>query len=481
MVERMSTADVAFLHRESRTAPQHVGGLMIFTPPPAGFDYDRLVRLLEERIPLAPRYRQKVRMVPGNLANPVWVDDPRFDITYHVRRSALPRPGTDAQLLEFCSRIQSRLLDRGRPLWETYLVEGLAGGRVAVVTKTHEAIVNEDGIDLAQVLLDAAPEPRRTVSPVWMPEPEPTAAALAADALRAVARRPLSLRTPLRAAAGELVGAAGRVAGVAAGALGGFASVPAAMLRRPQQSPLHAELGEQRRLAVARTELADYRMVRAAFGGSVNDVVLAVVAGALRGWLLSRAEPLRPASTVRALVPMAGADGIRPLLVDLPVGEPDPVLRLAQLRFTMAGHKAAERAVSADRIAGLSGFAPPTLHALSARAAGGLARRLFNLVVTNVPGPQLPLYAAGARLAEIFPILPLAPGQAVTIALTSYDGGVFFGVNGDREAMRDVGVFAHSLEESLAELVAASGTNPVAATGPASGPRPPRRPRKGNR
>src|SRR4051812_33916809 len=282
MVERMSTADVAFLHRESRTAPQHVGSLMIFTPPPGGFDYDRLVRLLEERIPLAPRYRQKVRMVPGSLANPVWVDDPRFDITYHVRRSALPRPGTDQQLLDFCSRIQSRLLDRARPLWETYLVEGLAGGRVAVVTKTHEAIVNEDGIDLAQVLLDAAPEPRRTVSPVWMPEPEPTAAALVADALRSVARRPLTLRTPLRAAAGEVLGAAGRATAVVAGAVGGVASLPAAALRRPQHSPLHAELGEQRRLALARTGLADYRTVRDAFGGSVNDVVLAVVAGALR-------------------------------------------------------------------------------------------------------------------------------------------------------------------------------------------------------
>jgi WS/DGAT/MGAT family acyltransferase len=278
----------------------------------------------------------------------------------------------------------------------------------------------------------------------------------------------------MRAAAGEVLGAAGRVTTAAGGALGGLASLPAAVLRRAEPSPLHAELGEQRRLAVARTRLADYRTVRDALGGSVNDVVLAAVAGALRGWLLARAEPLRPASTVRALVPMAGADGIRPLLVDLPVGEPDPALRLAQLQFTMAGHKAAERAVSADRIAGLSGFAPPTLHALSARAAGGLARRLFHLVVTNVPGPQVPLYAAGARLAEIFPILPLAPGQAVTIALTSYDGGVFYGVNGDREAMRDVGVFARSIEESLAELVSASSSAAAA-----TGPNLPHLPRKG--
>src|SRR3954469_9026055 len=408
MPERMSSADVAFLHRETRTAPQHVGGLAVFAQPAAGFDYDRLVRLLDERIPLAPRYRQKVRMVPANLANPVWVDDPHFDITYHVRRSALPRPGTDEQLLEFCSRVQSRLLDRTRPLWEMYLVEGLSGGRFAIVTKTHEAIVGEEGgIDLAQVILDSAPEPRRTVGPVWMPEPEPSAGRLVVDALGSVLRRPLTAGVPVRAGSRDL----GRWATRLTSALSGVASVTGAVLRRPRPSPLHAELGEQRRLAIARTRLADYRTVRDSFGGSVNDVVLAVVSGALRGWLLGRAEPLRPATTVRALVPMAGVDGIRPLLVDLPVGEPDPVLRLAQLRFTMAGHKAAERAVGADRIAGLSGFAPPTLHALSARAAGGLARRLFHLVVTNVPGPQLPLYAAGAWLAEIFPILPLAPGQ----------------------------------------------------------------------
>src|SRR4051794_16017123 len=344
MTERMTSADVAFLHRETRNAPQHVGGLAIFAPRPGGFEYDRLIRLLEERISLAPRYRQKVRTVPGHLTHPLWLDDASFDITYHVRRSALPRPGTDEQLLEFCARIQSRLLDRARPLWEMYLVEGLADGRVAVVSKTHEAMVGEGGIDLAQVLLDSAPEPRRTVGPVWMPEPEPSATELVLDAVRSVVRRPLSVRDPLRSATRGLSRSAAR----ATAAVGGLASVSAAALRRPEHSPLHAELGEQRRLAIGRTRLADYRTVRDAFGGSVNDVVLAVVAGALRGWLLPRAEPLRPATTVRALVPISVADAerIRPLLVDLPVGEPDPVLRLAQLRFAMAGHKASGRAVS---------------------------------------------------------------------------------------------------------------------------------------
>lgn len=485
MTERMTSADVAFLHHETRNAPQHVGGLAIFAPRPGGFEYDRLIRLLEERISLAPRYRQKVRMVPGHLAHPLWLDDPAFDITYHVRRSALPRPGTDEQLLEFCARIQSRLLDRSRPLWEMYLVEGLADGRVAIVTKTHEAMVDERrGIDLMHVILDAAPEPRRTVEAIWMPEPEPSSVDLVRDALLDVARRPTVLAHTVRGAMRDVRSTVGRLGSFT----GGLASATRAVLQAPTTSPLIAELSEQRRLSIARTRLDDYRTVRDAFGGTINDVVLAVVAGALRGWLLGRAEPLRPATTVRALVPMSVSDPadpagpevedarhrgsqhpalqrrespalaarVRPMLVDLPVGEGDPVLRLAQLRYAMATHGASERAVGAESIAELSGFAPPTLHALGARAAAGLTRRMFSLVVTNVPGPQLPLYASGARLTEMFPILPLAPGQAVSVALSSYDGGVFYGINGDRDAVPDLATIAESIEESLAELVAAA-------------------------
>jgi diacylglycerol O-acyltransferase len=267
-----------------------------------------------------------------------------------------------------------------------------------------------------------------------------------------------------------------------------MASATRAALQRPQSSPLTAELGEQRRLAIARTRLGDYRTVRNEFGGTVNDVVLAVVSGALRGWLLGRAESLGPAATVRALVPMSVADPadpagsgvrdarqlgsqhpalqragnaalsarVRPLLVDLPVGEGDPVLRLAQLRYAMASHGTSGRAVRAQSITQLSGFAPPTLHALGARATVGLTRRMFSLVVTNVPGPQLPLYASGARLTEMFPIMPLTPGHAVSVALSSYDGGVFYGVNGDRDAVPDLRTIAELIEESLAELVAAA-------------------------
>jgi diacylglycerol O-acyltransferase len=462
MSERLSSADVSFFYLEGRTSPQHVGGLAIFQPPADGFDYDRLVRLLEERISLVPRYRQKMRSVPGHIANPVWVDDPSFDITYPVRRSALPRPGSDAQLLEFCARIQSRLLDRSRPLWEMYLIEGLADDRIAIITKTHHSMVDGiDAIDIAQVILDESAEPRRTVEPLWMPEPEPSSTALVVGALAGLARRPTAILDTMRLGVNDVRTSAARVTST----LGNALSATAAMVRRPASSPLTVTLGEQRRIAIARTRLDDYRRVRLTHGGTVNDAVLATVAGALRGWLLQRGEKVAPAQTVRALVPMSVSDDadvaasrsrVTALLVDLPVGEADPVRRLLQISAGMAAHKQSGRSVDAQALVALSGFAPPTLHALGARAAHGLTRRLFSLVVTNVPGPQAPRYAAGARMTEMFPILPLGPGQAVSIGLTSYDGGVYYGINGDRDAMTDIGQLAGLVEDSLAELVEAS-------------------------
>lgn len=477
--ERLSAADVSFFHLEGPTTPQHVGGLTLFQAPPEGFDYERLVRLLEERISLVPRYRQKLRTVPGRVGGPVWVDDAEFDITYHVRRSALPRPGSEAALLEFSARILSRLLDRDRPLWEMYLVEGLTEGRCAVITKTHQSMVDGVGaIDIEQVLLDASPHPRRTVGAVWMPTPEPSRGRLVLDAVRDAAGSPLRSATELARVGVRDGRAVTRWLGTVAGA-----AADAARHRRP--SPLYARPGQQRRIAVARTRLEDYRQVRAAQGGTVNDVALATVAGALRGWLLGRGIALRPNETVRALVPvtiggndqrgaghpadrLVGGD-VSALLVDLPVGEADPLRRLAQIRYAMGVHGSSGRSVRADALAALSGFAPPTLHALGARAAHGLTRRMFSLVVTNVPGPQVPMYASGARMLEMFPVLPLGGGQALSIGITSYDGALCYGINADRDAVPDVAVLAAHVGESLAELVGAAA--------PAESARPARRPR----
>ncbi|WP_214370969.1 WS/DGAT/MGAT family O-acyltransferase [Pseudonocardia sp. H11422] len=469
MPPRLSALDASFLYLEQATTPMHVGGVAIFRRPKSGFDYDRLVELIEQRIALVPRYRQKVRHVPGNLARPVWVDDQDFDVAYHVRRSALPRPGSDEALSELVARLMSRPLDHTRPLWEMYLVEGLAHGRTAVITKTHQAMVDGiSAIDIGQVILDVSPDPRLVAEELWMPRPEPGGGRLVLDAVGEMVSRPGELVDNVRVAAGDAIATAGKVAG----AVGKLFTMAVTASRRAPGTPLNVDISTQRRFAVARTELEAYRRIRAAHGCTVNDVVLSVIAGALRNWLLSRGEPVSSSSSVRAMVPLsvrgeadvpssatAGSLGNRvsSFLVDLPVGESSPVVRLHHVTHAMREHTSTGQSVGADTLVRIGGFAPPTLHALGARAASGFSKRIFNLVVTNVPGPQFPLYAAGARMLEMFPVVPLAKGQALAIGLTSYDGGVYYGFNGDRDAMPDVDVLAGLVDESLDELLATVG------------------------
>jgi diacylglycerol O-acyltransferase len=459
MVDRLSPLDVSFLYLETPTTAMHVGGVALFDPPPDGLDYERLCELIGARIGLVPRYRQKIRYVPGRVANPVWVDDPAFDITYHVRRSALPRPGSEDQLKDLVGRVESRHLDRNRPLWEIYVVEGLADGRVAMITKTHHAMVDGiSAVDIGTLILDVTPEPRELPSDDWQPRPEPSAAKLLVDAAGDLVRRPSHIVDTVRADLGDLRATAGKVLTTASGLVAAIRTAA----RPAPESPLNATIGEQRRFGIARSQLDDYRRVRKAHGGTVNDVVLATVAGALRSWLLTRGESVTPRTTVRAMVPVSvrsddqqGGLGNRvsSYFVDLPVGEPDPVVRLQQVSYAMKGHKEAGQSVGAEALVALSGFAPPTIHSAAARLASTLSRRLFNVVVTNVPGPQFPLYAAGAQMREAFPVVPLGAGQTVSIGLTSYNGGVFYGLNCDRDAMPDVDVLAGCIEESLAELL----------------------------
>jgi len=457
-MDRLSPLDVSFLYLEGETTPMHVGGVCILEPPPEGFDYDRLVRIISERIATVPRFRQKVRWVPARLGNPVWVDDTEFDVSYHVRRSALPKPGTEEQLKELTARVQSRALDRSRPLWEIYLVEGLADGRIAIITKTHHAMV--DGVaavDIGAVILDLTREPRETPATEWTPQREPSSAALVADAVRNAVSKPAEIVSTARANLNDVRRVAGRAASIA----GGLAATVRTTARSAPDSPLNVDIGSQRRFGMARTDLDDYKRVRKSHGGTVNDVVLATVAGALRTWLLTRGESVN-GRTIRAMVPVSvrtedeqGALGNRvsSYFVDLPVGEPSPVLRLHQVSYAMSAHKESGQSVGADALIAISGFVAPTLHAMGARVAAGFSRRLFNVVVTNVPGPQIPLYAAGAEMLEVFPVVPIAKGQAVSIGLTSYNGGVYYGLNADRDAMPDIDVLAQCIEESLGELV----------------------------
>jgi diacylglycerol O-acyltransferase len=463
MTDRLSALDVSFLYLETDTTPMHVGGVAIFDPQVGEggepFDYDALCDLVSARISLVPRYRQKVRTIPGRLANPVWVDDEQFDISYHVRRSALPKPGSPDQLRALVARVQSRRLDRERPLWEIYLVEGLADGRFAIITKTHHAMVDGiSAIDIGTLLLDVSPTPRDLPDDDWLPRPEPSTIDLVRDAVLETVRRPTQVVETVRAGVTDARAIGQRTLGAATG----LAAAARTSLRGAPESPLNATVGEQRRFAMAATSLDDYKRIRKAHGGTVNDVVLATVAGALRVWLLTRGESVTPTTKVRAMVPVSvrtegqsGALGNRvsAIFVDLPVGEASPKVRLHQISYAMKAHKESGQSVGADAIVALSGFAPPTIHSAAARLASGLSRRLFNVVVTNVPGPQFPLYAAGARMLECYPVVPLSKGQALSIGLTSYDGGVYYGLNADRDAMFDVDVLAESIEESLAELV----------------------------
>jgi diacylglycerol O-acyltransferase len=461
VVERLTPLDASFLYLEDPDTPMHVGGVLVLESPSGVLDHEALVDLVRARLPLVPRYRQRVLEVPGHLANPVWVDDPDFDVSYHVRRSALPRPGTEEQLLDLVARLTARPLDHRRPLWEMYLVEGLAGDRTAVVTKTHPALVDGlSAIDIGQVILDLSPDGVEVPSPEaveWRPRRPPGSVALVWEAVEDYLQRPSAVVETARTAAGDVRATAARWAGVAGGLL---AAAARTAVRPAPVSPLNAPIGRQRRFAVARASLDDVKAVRKAHSGTVNDVLLTVVTGALREWLLSRGEPVVGSTSVRALVPVSvrneddeTGNQVSSLLIDLPVGEPNPWVRLARISYAMRGLTQNCQSVGADTLSALSGFAPPTLHALGARAASGLSRRLFNLVVTNVPGPQAPLYAGGARMIEVYPVVPLVRGQGLAIGMTSYDGTVYVGLNADRDSLSDVHVLADLIEQEVAFLV----------------------------
>jgi diacylglycerol O-acyltransferase len=470
--DRLSALDASFLHVEDQFTPMHVGSVMVFDTPEGGFDVDRLVALIDHRIAQVPRYRQRVLDVPGRISNPVWADDASFDITYHVRQSGLPRPGTDEQLEEFVARIASRPLDHRRPLWECYLVDGLAHGRFAVVTKTHHALVDGvNAVDLAQLILSGDREdgPEAMSDDAWRPRPTPGDLQLIGDALVDLVRRPTQVAETIRGGISDVQATGARVLG----ALGQVVSTVARASTRPApSSPLNVEVSGARRFVMVGTDLEDYRIVRShlmkgrfAEDVTVNDVVLATIAGALRAWLLTRGEAVNPATTVRAMVPIsfesdtastAVGGGLRACFIDLPVGESGPSMRLHQIAFAMRQQMETGVAVGAETLASIGGFAPPTLHSLGARLGGAVSRRLYNLVITNVPGPQQPLYAAGATLIATYPVMPLGRGQGLSIGLTSYDGGVYYGLLTDRDALPDADVLGQCIVDALAELKASN-------------------------
>jgi diacylglycerol O-acyltransferase len=469
MAERLRPGDRAFFSIESPCTPMHNATLEIFEPPVEGFSYEQLVALVADRLAFVPRYRQRLQGVAGGLAAPVWIDDDRFDLSYHIRQSAVPSPGSMEQLRNLVSRIIPRELDRSRPLWEMYFIEGLESGRFAILAKSHQTLVDGIGtIDLGQVILDVDTKKRDTIFDDWQPRRAPSKPLLVVDALGDALRKPPVTPRQLVDGAETFARAAGPL---------GRKYFELLTNRRPApESPINTELCQHRLYATVHTELEDYRKVRRAHGGTVNDVILATITGGLRNWLMTRAESVDNNASLRAMVPMSVIDGdLEPTslgsqvtghLLSLPIGESSAVVRLHQVSYALKAHKETGGAVSATRLLHVAGFAPTTFHALGSRVAAASPPKSFNLVVTNVPGPQFPLYAAGATMMESYPIQPLLPGHALAIGVTSYNGGVYFGLNADRDALPDVEVIGQCIREALAELVdSASPSRPRAPRG----------------
>lgn len=468
MVTRMSASDASFYFLENTATPMYVGSLAILRRPRNGLSYEALLETVERRLPQIPRYRQKIREVTLGLARPVWLDDRDFDITYHVRRSALPSPGSDDQLHELIARLASRPMDTTRPLWEMYLVEGLAKNRIAIYSKSHQALINGmTALSIGHVIADRTQRPPDFGEDIWIPQREPTNTELVMGAMGEWMARPGAQLGNVRSTVNEIAANAGYLADIGRR----FAHTARTIVRgSAPNSPLNAPVSRNRRFTVASAQLEQFRHVRARYNCDVNDVVLAVVTGALRNWLLSRGEPVTPTLTVRAMAPMSvypeadletsgpgqAISEVSPFLIDLPVGEGNTVVRLSQIAHATEAHPTASSLVDARTIVTMSGFAPPTLHAMGTRVATNYSARVFNLLITNVPGPQAQMYIAGAKLMETYAVPTLLHNQVLSIGVTSYCGMLYFGINADRDAMSDVDMLPILLQESLDELLEAA-------------------------
>src|SRR4051794_2017382 len=456
-MERLSPLDVSFLDQEQEGSHMHIGAVMIFEGPPP--PHEDLRAHIESRLHLVPRYRQKLAYPRFQMGRPVWIDDPRFNLEYHVRHTALPAPGGVEQLRLLTGRLFSQRLDRSKPLWELWLVQGLEGDRFAVINKTHHALVDGvSGVDITTVLFDTAPDPAPIGGESWTPKVEPSDAELVAEGVKGLAA------LPVRAARRAL--SATRHPGEAAAELReaaeGLGSVAWTFANPPPQTPLNVPIGPHRRVLWMRFPLADLKAIKNGLGGTVNDVFLATVAGALNRTLKRRGMRTEGLE-LRGIVPVSiradeqrGALGnqITAMLGPLPVYATDPVERMRIVSTAMKGLKESKQAVGAETLTRLQDFAPPTILAQASRL--NFSTRAYNLLVTNVPGPQFPLYFIGRQLQELAPVPFLAAERALAIAIMSYNGSVDLGLIGDYDAMHDLDEFGDDVGLSLTEMLEAA-------------------------
>jgi diacylglycerol O-acyltransferase / wax synthase len=462
-MERLGPQDASFLYLETPSVHQHVGGVAILDPstaPSGRLTYPDLVRVVSSRLHLALRFRQRILFPPFAAARPVWVDDTNFDIDFHMRRAALPSPGGRRELVDYVQRVISRPLDRTKPLWELYLIEAMEDGLAAILTKVHHCMV--DGlaaVDLASAVYDFAPEPQILNPPAWEPEPEPSRLDLLLDALTEQVTHPArgladlaqrTLQTPARVArqGGEI--------------LGGLMDVMGAGVLAPP-GPFNRKVGSNRRFAMIEAPVQTFKDIKRSLGATVNDVVLATAAGGLYRFLRHRREPTRD-RFLRAMVPVsvrskdersAMGNRVSSIFVDLPVGPMGGKKRLAMIRERTKYLKESNYAVGAEFLMNIGAWAPPTIHAMAARLAA--RTRVINLVVSNVPGPQVPMYIAGAKLLAQYPLMPIAENMGLSIATTSLAGTMAFGLTADWDTLPDIEILAGAMEESLGELRKAAG------------------------
>jgi diacylglycerol O-acyltransferase len=459
--ERLSSLDASFLYLEKPAMHMHVAGVSVLDPRSDGpLTYDDVVEVVEARLHMAPRLRQRVLRVPGDIGRPLWVDDTRFDLDFHLRRSALPSPGGRVQLERAVGRVLSRQLDPAKPLWELYVFEGLAHHRTAVLLKMHHALADGiSGMLIASALFDLAPDADPGPGPktAWIPTPQPARPELVRDALQDMLLHPLE-------ALGQAVGAPQRTLADVAETLAGVRDVIG--MGAPPSGPFDADIGPARRFAIAESPFERLHEIKDALGGTINDVVLTAVAGGLHELLRSRDEPTK-GRTLRVMVPVSvrskaerGDVGNRvaPAFVDVPVGALRPRTRLRRVRAATKQLKESSMAVSADSIIALGAYSPPALHAMAARLAS--RGRWFNLVVSNVPAPQVPMYLAGAPLVASYPAMPLGERCGLSIACTSLAGTMAFGLTGDWDATPDIEVLARGIETSIDELEKAASGGP---------------------
>ena len=465
MATRLATADTDLLLGDAaRSRSRHSCSLALVSRDQP-WDIDRVMEFVDARLADAPRFRQRIRHVPFGLARAVWVDDLDFDLSFHVRRSALPAPGGMRQLADLVSRLVDRPLEAGRPLWELYLIEGVADGKVAILTKTHHVLLGgPNAVDLAQVLTaeyQASSEDEDVAT--WTPMPSPGDGVLVLDALMTIVSDPL-----------ELVRRSARLVGVIERATRGIVGAASLAVLRPAgglSEMFRTERPRGSRVGLASFPLSTAREIARAHDCKVNDVVLAVLCGALRSWILSCGHPLTTSDILRVIVPMAvtseaeSTDDQRDVtsaeiasaLIAMPVGEPNPRMRLAQISRETATQRHQRQAVGAKSLAKLSGFAPPTLHALGSRAAIMLPSDSYDLVVTNAPGPQHKMFWGDGELVEVYPIPALLETQALAVSMSSYSGTVYCGFTSDRQAVPDVEEIGELISSALDELAGTAG------------------------